>query len=103
MSSDVPVGLYRTYARIPDDMEFNYENWCRSVVMGRSFLSGGPIIHFSVEGSEIGDTVNIRGQDIGLWVVYFQGVTSDSCEVEDKYVLWPFFNNGLYPNEGKRD
>ena len=71
MSSDVPVGLYRTYARIPDDMEFNYENWCRSVVMGRSFLSGGPIIHFSVEGSEIGDTVNIPSAgtlEVEAWV-----------------------------------
>ena len=71
MSSDVPVGLYRTYAKIPDDKEFSYENWCHSVVTGRSFLSGGPIIHLSVEGSDIGDTVNISGPgtlEVEAWV-----------------------------------
>ena len=61
MSSDVPVGLYRTYARLPDGQEFNYDNWCRSVASGRTFLSGGPIIHFSVDGREIGDTVQLTG------------------------------------------
>ncbi len=61
MSSETPVGLYRTYARLPDDEEFNYDNWCRSVTSGRTFLSGGPIIHFSVDGKAIGDTVAISG------------------------------------------
>ena len=61
MSSDVPVGLYRTYTRIPDDEEFNYDNWCGNVAKGRTFLSGGPIIQFSVDGHRIGDTVNISG------------------------------------------
>ena len=60
MSSDVPVGLYRTYARIPDDEEFSYEAWCRSVAEGRTFLSGGPIIHLSVDGREVGDTVSVQ-------------------------------------------
>ena len=61
MSSDVPVGLYRTYARMPDETEFSYENWCRSVAAGRTFLSGGPIVHLSVDGKEIGDTLSISG------------------------------------------
>ena len=61
MSSDVPVGLYRTYALLPDDQDFNYENWCRSVAAGRTFLSGGPIIHLSVDGKEVGDTLAISG------------------------------------------
>ena len=39
MSSAVPVGLYRTYARL--DEEFSYEAWCRAVRAGRTFLSGG--------------------------------------------------------------
>ena len=61
MSSDVPVGLYRTYAKLGKDEEFNYENWCRSVARGRTFLSGGPIIHLTVDGSEVGDTVRLSG------------------------------------------
>ena len=61
MTSDVPVGLYRTYVRIPEDEEFDYESWCRNVAAGRTFLSGGPIVHFSVDGKDIGDTVRLSG------------------------------------------
>lgn len=59
MSSEVPVGLYRTYAYVPDDEEFNYDAWCRAVRAGRTFLSGGPIIRFSVDGARIGDTLRL--------------------------------------------
>ncbi len=61
MSSDNPVGGHRTYTKIPDDEEFTYESWCRNVVKGRTFISGGPIIHFTVDGKEIGDTVELSG------------------------------------------
>ncbi|HWQ13261.1 MAG TPA: CehA/McbA family metallohydrolase [Roseiflexaceae bacterium] len=58
MDSAVPVGLYRTYASIPDE-EFSYDAWCRAVRAGRTFLSAGPILSFSVEGAQIGDTLSI--------------------------------------------
>ena len=61
MSSDVPVGLYRTYAKLGQDQEFNYDNWCKSVASGKTFLSGGPIIHLTVDGYEVGDTISISG------------------------------------------
>ena len=43
MSSEVPVGLYRTYVYIPPDEEFTYESWCRHLRAGRTFHSGGPL------------------------------------------------------------
>lgn len=58
MSSDVAVGMYRTYAHIPDE-EFTYDSWCRAVRAGRTFLSGGPIIDFTVDGAHIGDTLQL--------------------------------------------
>ncbi|MBI4553301.1 MAG: CehA/McbA family metallohydrolase [Candidatus Latescibacteria bacterium] len=61
MSSDVPVGIYRTYAYIPDDEEFNYDTWCQAVRAGRTFLSGGPLIHFTVNGAHVGDTLRLPG------------------------------------------
>ena len=61
MSSDVPVGIYRTYVRLRDGEEFSYDNWCKNVARGRTFLSGGPIIHLSVDGHEVGDTVRLSG------------------------------------------
>ena len=60
MSSDVPVGMYRTYTRIPDE-EFSYESWCNNVARGRTFLSSGPIISLKVDGKDIGDTLKISG------------------------------------------
>jgi len=61
MSNDVPVGLYRTYVYIPPDEPFTYENWCKNMAAGRTFHSGGPLIRFSVDGHQIGDTVNLPG------------------------------------------
>ncbi len=61
MSSDVPVGMYRTYARLADDEEFTYDSWCRSVAAGRTILSGGPIVNLTVDGKRVGDTLNISG------------------------------------------
>ncbi|MGH7861402.1 MAG: CehA/McbA family metallohydrolase, partial [Candidatus Dormibacteraceae bacterium] len=61
MTSDVPVGLYRTYVYIPPDEEFTYANWCKNLSAGRTFLSGGPIISFTVDGHRIGDTVKLPG------------------------------------------
>ena len=59
MSSGVAVGQYRTYVRIPPDEEFDYTAWCRNLKRGRAFLSGGPLLEFSVEGAQIGDTVRL--------------------------------------------
>jgi hypothetical protein len=59
MSSGVPVGLYRTYARL--DEEFSYDAWCRAVRAGRTFLSGGPLVTLSVDGREPGDTIELSG------------------------------------------
>jgi hypothetical protein len=57
MSNAVPVGLYRTYVRLPRGEEFSYDAWCRNLRAGRTFLSGGPLLSFSVEGREIGDVL----------------------------------------------
>ena len=71
MSSEVPVGMYRAYAYIPADEEFTYDNWLKAVRAGRTFLSGGPIIHLTVNGTQVGDTVNLPGNggavEVGAW------------------------------------
>lgn len=61
MTSDTPVGIYRTYVYIPPDEPFTYENWCRNMTAGRTFHSGGPILKFSVDGHAVGDTVTLPG------------------------------------------
>ncbi len=59
MSSDVPVGLYRTYAYIPPGEPFTYDNWTKAVRAGRTFLSGGPMLTLTVNGAQVGDTLTL--------------------------------------------
>ena len=59
MSSSVAVGQYRTYVYIPPDEQFSYAAWCRNLTAGRTFLSGGPLLEFSVDGAQIGDTLQL--------------------------------------------
>ena len=61
MSNDVPVGIYRTYVRIPEDEPFTYDSWCANVARGRTFHSGGPILRLKVDGHDIGDTLRLPG------------------------------------------
>jgi hypothetical protein len=46
--------------RIPDE-EFNYESWCRHLRAGRTFLSAGPLIEFTVDGHQVGDIITLPG------------------------------------------
>jgi hypothetical protein len=59
MTSEVPVGICRTYVRLDPDEPLTYEAWIRNVARGRTFLTSGPLISLSVEGKEIGDTVQL--------------------------------------------
>ena len=59
MSADVPVGLYRTYVRLPEGEDFDYDAWCRNMAAGRTYLSGGPLMELTVDGHEIGDTIRL--------------------------------------------
>ncbi len=59
MSNEVPVGLCRTYVRVPEEQDFTYESWCRGLSLGRSYMTSGPLMEFSVDGRAIGDTVEL--------------------------------------------
>lgn len=71
MTSDVPVGIYRTYAYLPPDEEFTYEAWCRALRSGNTFLSGGPIIRLLADGQPMGATLLRKGGgtvEVEAWV-----------------------------------
>lgn len=61
MANTTPVGLYRTYAFIPPGTEFSYEAWLAAVRAGNTFISGGALLEFEVEGRIAGETVHIQG------------------------------------------
>ena len=59
MSAGTAVGAVRTYARIEDNLEFNYDNWKESIRKGRTFVTYGPLVEFSVEGKPAGSRIDI--------------------------------------------
>jgi hypothetical protein len=61
MTSDVPVGIYRTYVHIPDGEPFTYDTWCKGLRGGNTFHSGGPMLWFTVNGQPIGSTLKLSG------------------------------------------
>ena len=61
MTGENPVGIYRTYVHIPPDEEFNYDSWCANLAKGKTFISAGPMIRFTVDGHEVGDTLRLAG------------------------------------------
>jgi hypothetical protein len=61
MTSETPVGIYRTYVYVPPEEEFSYESWCRNLRKGRTFHSAGPLLDFSIDGHRVGDTLRLTG------------------------------------------
>jgi len=58
MSATTAVGTIRTYALIEDE-EFTYDNWKKSVRAGRTFVTYGPLMEFSVEGKPAGSRIQL--------------------------------------------
>lgn len=50
----VPLGFGRVYVHLPDG--FNYEKWMAGLDAGRSFVTTGPMLNLTVNGSDVGKT-----------------------------------------------
>jgi hypothetical protein len=59
MTSQTAVGTVRTYAKIPDDREFTYDEWKESIRRGHTFVTYGPLVEFSVEGKPAGTRMDM--------------------------------------------
>ena len=59
MTAVTAVGIIRTYARIPDGVEFTYRAWMDAVRSGNTFVSYGPLMEFSVEGRQAGARIRM--------------------------------------------
>jgi len=59
MSAGTAVGTVRTYARIPDNREFTYEQWKESVRKGHTFVTYGPLVDFLVDGKPAGSQIDM--------------------------------------------
>ena len=58
MTSEVPVGLFRTYVHLPE-ADLEYDAWCRGLRAGATFISSGPLLRFSVDGGPPGTELRL--------------------------------------------
>lgn len=64
---DPSGGATRTYARIPSERAFNFENWLGAIKAGRTFASSGPLLFLTVDGKQPGDEIRLGpGQPTSL-------------------------------------
>jgi hypothetical protein len=59
MSAATAVGTVRTYARINSDEPFTYQSWLDAVKAGRTFVTYGPLLEFSVDGRPAGTQIEL--------------------------------------------
>lgn len=58
MTSEVPIGLMRTYAGVSDsDAEVDYWAWCQGIKRGDTMVSAGPMLWLTVDGQRPGSTL----------------------------------------------
>lgn len=70
MSADTAIGTIRTYALIPADKPFTYENWKEAVRRGETFVTYGPLLEFSVDGHPSGSRIEMSASGGTLDVVW---------------------------------
>lgn len=58
-----PVGYNRVYVHLGH--RFNYELWFRGIRAGRSFVTNGPMLFFSIDGNELGTTLDVSKNHVG--------------------------------------
>jgi hypothetical protein len=61
MSNGRILGGSRTYAKLRDDEEFTFDNWCQAVKRGQTFASTGAVIDLKIEGREMGEEIHLPG------------------------------------------
>jgi hypothetical protein len=61
-ANDPPLGCVRTYARLAPGEDFTYRNWIEAVRAGRTFVTNGPLLFFSVNGCEPGAVIDVPAE-----------------------------------------
>jgi hypothetical protein len=59
MSANTAVGTVRTYARLAPDEAFTYAAWMDAVRRAETFVTYGPLLHFTVDGRPMGAQIEM--------------------------------------------
>ncbi len=77
-----PVGLNRVYVRVPEG-PLSLSTWLDSLRAGRSFVTNGPLVAFTLSGNGPGDTLDVpaEGTEVNLAASLRSIVPVDHLEV----------------------
>ncbi|HXG11054.1 MAG TPA: CehA/McbA family metallohydrolase [Gemmataceae bacterium] len=59
-SNAIALGGMRTYARLREGEAFSYRNWIEAVRAGRTFVTNGPLLTFTVNGCDPGTVLELQ-------------------------------------------
>ena len=106
MSADTAVGTVRTYARIPSDQPFTYENWKEAVRRAETFVTYGPLLEFTVNGrppgsriemSASGGTVDVMWQVASVTIPISRVELVVNGEIRESVPTSPGQGSGSWP------
>ena len=66
MALNPPMGSARAYVKTEGPL--SYDSWVEGIRKGRTFISNYPLIEFSVNGKEPGDTLSVQPGKVQLMV-----------------------------------
>jgi hypothetical protein len=77
------LGSVRTYARLNEGEEFSYRNWIEAIRAGRTVVTNGPLLTFTVNGQELGSTIALEsaGQMVRIRAEARSAVPMDYLEI----------------------
>jgi hypothetical protein len=58
-SNGIALGIMRTYARLLAEETFSYRSWIEAVRAGRTFVTNGPLLRFTINGHDPGTTLEL--------------------------------------------
>ena len=87
----------RVYADTGGD--FNYEGWLDALKAGRTFITNGPALTFTVDGKKLGDEIHIKKNQSTLSQVTWNShylISKVEIILNGEIVGSKFFSNGSY-------
>ncbi|MFG1955165.1 CehA/McbA family metallohydrolase [Micromonospora sp. NPDC048830] len=74
MSSEVPIGLIRTYARVADPKSMDYWDWCAGIRSGDTVVTSGPHLRLSIDGATPGSVLGGYAGRIARGTAHFTSI-----------------------------
>jgi Tol biopolymer transport system component len=68
-----PVGMNRVFARVPEG-DIRADSWFDALKRGRTFATNGPLLGFSLDEAQIGDTLNAAAPKTVTYSVRLQSI-----------------------------